>query len=318
MSITQNRVFKMSVVITNFNRKNELVNTIETALKQNFSNFEVIVVDNNSADGSAQMVSKRFPEVNLLTEKVNLGAVARNKGFEAATGKYIVSLDNDVYFRTKNELAKLYRIFEDRPNVACVNFAIFAPPGDDPDLTNWCHPRDPNEYFNTTFETDYISEGASAFRKSALDRVGLFYYPYFIGHEGDEMAAKFLDAGYNILYSSQVEVYHALSQNVRPSWRWYYYWTRNVIWYNYRNFHSSYAFSNIALYLVAYFFFSLRDRQMRTYFRAVRDGFKELPAMKLQRRPVSRRTVRRIKELRRLKPSLYSRIKKHLQSNLAT
>jgi len=307
---------KISVVITNYNRKDELANVIGTTLAQDFSGFEVIVVDNNSNDGSAQMVAEKFPEVRLLAEKVNLGAVARNKGFEVARGKYIVSLDNDVYFRTQNELAKLCRIFEDLPNVACINFRIFSPPGDEPDLTNWCHPRDVTEYFDRTFETDYISEGACAFRKSALDQVGLYYYPYFMGHEGDDMAVRLIDAGYNIIYTPEVNVYHNHSRLIRPGWRTYYYHTRNSIWFYFKNFRPFFAVRYVVWYLVVHFLFAAKNRGLKAYFEGVKDGFKGLRQIYKIRHPISFRTEMRIKELRKYKPSIYHRVLRHLKYDL--
>ncbi len=305
-----------SIVITNYNRKDELANVIETALMQDFEGFEVIVVDNASTDGSPEIVRERYPQVRLLVQKENLGAVGRNRGFEVSRGKYIVSLDNDVYFRTPNELSKLYKVFKKSPKVGCVNFRIFAPSSNDPDITNWCHPRDLNVYFDKTFETDYISEGASAFRKAALDRVGLYYYPFFIGHEGDDLAVRLIDAGYKILYCPEIEVCHIHSSTERPSWRTYYFHTRNSIWFFYKNFRLLFVAKYIPWYLIIHLFFALKNKRLRAYLKGVLDGFKGLPKISIDRQPVSLETERRIKELRKHKPPILKRALKHLRNDL--
>ena len=60
-------------------------------------NFEVIVVDNNSGDGSVEMVEKDFPEVELIASKDNLGfAKGNNLGLKKASGDYILFLNPDV------------------------------------------------------------------------------------------------------------------------------------------------------------------------------------------------------------------------------
>src|SRR3990167_7040361 len=72
-------------------------------------NFEVIVVDNGSSDGSQAMVKKKFPQVKLILNKENLGFTkANNQGIKVAKGKYILLLNSDTYL-IENALGKLVK-----------------------------------------------------------------------------------------------------------------------------------------------------------------------------------------------------------------
>ncbi len=88
------------VIILNLNKKEDTLKCLESVFKLDYSPYEVIVVDNGSIDGSAEAVSKAFPEVHLLRSTNNLGAAGgRNLGIRYADKnfnyKYLFFLDND-------------------------------------------------------------------------------------------------------------------------------------------------------------------------------------------------------------------------------
>ena len=99
-----------SVVIPYFNRYELAVNTIRSVLKQSYTNFEIIVVDDGSTDGSGMQLEKEFRgETNFRIfhcENRERGA-ARNFGFHEAAGEYVVFLDSDDLF-LENHLEVLY------------------------------------------------------------------------------------------------------------------------------------------------------------------------------------------------------------------
>lgn len=85
-----------SIVIVNFNGMHLLGSCLRSVLAQDYPLFEVIVVDNCSTDGSAMLVTEKFPSVRLVRSDRNLGfAGGNNRGVAEATGKYIVLLNND-------------------------------------------------------------------------------------------------------------------------------------------------------------------------------------------------------------------------------
>src|SRR5579864_4776462 len=85
-----------SVIIVNWNGKHLLDDCLGSLRRQTFRNFETILVDNGSSDGSAEYVQKRYPEVKLIALHENRGFAGGNiAGYERATGKLIVLLNND-------------------------------------------------------------------------------------------------------------------------------------------------------------------------------------------------------------------------------
>ncbi len=94
--MTCSRPMLLSVVVVNWNSKNELEACLASLQVQTHSELEVVVVDNGSTDGSVQMVRERFPAVNLLAESDNLGfAEGCNRGIAVCAAPWIALLNND-------------------------------------------------------------------------------------------------------------------------------------------------------------------------------------------------------------------------------
>jgi glycosyltransferase involved in cell wall biosynthesis len=87
---------KVSVVIPTYNRADKVGKTIESALTQTFTDFEVIVVDDGSSDDTGRILREAFGDRIRYFAQANQGAsVARNKGIEQARGEWIAFLDSD-------------------------------------------------------------------------------------------------------------------------------------------------------------------------------------------------------------------------------
>lgn len=99
---------KVSVIIPVFDAENTLSNAIESVLKQTYSNFEIILIDDGSTDNSAEIISQFLsvnPQIISLKTKGRTGAgAARNLGIAQAGGRYIAFLDSDdLWLPTKLE-----------------------------------------------------------------------------------------------------------------------------------------------------------------------------------------------------------------------
>ncbi|WP_202079444.1 glycosyltransferase family 2 protein [Caldalkalibacillus salinus] len=92
---------KFSVVIPLYNKRNYIKATVLSVLEQTFSDFEVIVVDDESNDGSLDQIKDIKDKRLKITEQKNAGvSVARNTGIDMAVGEYIAFLDADDYWHT--------------------------------------------------------------------------------------------------------------------------------------------------------------------------------------------------------------------------
>jgi len=85
----------VSVVIPTFDRAPVLPRALESVVAQTLSPAEVIVVDDGSTDGTAELVEKRFPGVRWLHQENRGVSAARNRGIEASRGEWIALLDSD-------------------------------------------------------------------------------------------------------------------------------------------------------------------------------------------------------------------------------
>ncbi len=87
----------VSIIIVNYNTKELLFNCISSIYKYSKEiNFEIIVSDNGSSDGSQSMIQKKFPTVKLIENRKNIGfGAANNKGLKIASGKYVFFLNSD-------------------------------------------------------------------------------------------------------------------------------------------------------------------------------------------------------------------------------
>ena len=87
---------RFSIVIPTYNRKDTLRRCLAAATSQDYPDYEVIVVDDASTDGTDEMVRREFPQVRYIRQEPNRGpAAARNRGIEAATGEVIAFTDDD-------------------------------------------------------------------------------------------------------------------------------------------------------------------------------------------------------------------------------
>lgn len=99
---------KVSIITPSWNSEKYIKNTIESVQKQTYTNWEMIVVDDCSADRTVEIVeriSKEEPRVRIIRQEVNGGAAkARNRSLREATGRYIAYLDaDDIWKPTKLE-----------------------------------------------------------------------------------------------------------------------------------------------------------------------------------------------------------------------
>jgi len=305
----------VTIAILNYQRRDALRRALEAARAQRYAPLEVIAVDNASTDGSQEMVRDEFPDVHLVALPQNVAAAARNEGVRAAKGEIVFTLDNDVLFTTPDDVARGVAAFERHPRAAVVSFTILGP-GGTLSRRDWCHPRDPDRWADTEFLTDYVLEGASACRREAFLAAGGYWPPFFIGHEGWDLAMRLLDAGHDLVYSPAVRVRHMVDQTVRPSSRIYYTFTRNAIWVALRTHRPAAALVTIAKDLALMGFASARAGELGAFARGIVDAARGTGQALQTRRAMSRETARRIARIRALKPSMAARALRHTRERL--
>lgn len=298
----------ISLVILTCNRKESVIAALKHLLRQKRQPDEIIVVDNHSSDGTDSYIGEHFKSVKLLRMDRNLGCAGRNHGIKAARGDVVVTLDDDIFFEHADSLARLENLFQKDRRLIALNFKVLDFETKEMLAFNWFHPYKMEEYCDRSFITDYISEGAVAFRRAIFEEVG--YYPevFFISHEGPDLAYRILDSGYDLNYSSEISVLHRCATNQRASWRNTYYDTRNQIWLAVRNLPFADAVLHIAYRVLTTFMFAVRRRQLGWYVKAIWDGFTGIRSQLAFRHPVQKATLRRIKKIQAHKPGFLYKV----------
>lgn len=108
---------KVSVIIPTFNRKKLIQPSLESVIKQTYRNYEIIIVDDASTDGTAEWLAEHYPKIHLVCLSKNRGAAgARNEGIRKASGSLIAFLDSDDQW-LPNYLERQVEMLNENPSV---------------------------------------------------------------------------------------------------------------------------------------------------------------------------------------------------------
>jgi len=230
---TDTYVHDLSVIIVSFNTRAVLRRCLEELeVEAEGMSMEVLLVDNGSRDGSAEMVATDFPEVRLIESGTNLGfGAANNRMFAQARGRYMVLLNSDAFLRPGALRRALERMDAD-PQTALAGGQLTGEDGSwqpsarmFPSLLNdflsmtglayryresrfwgradrtWANPR-------ASTETDWVPGAFSIVRHSVLDRMGGFDEAFFLYYEEVDLCRRIKAGGYKVQYWADVVVVH--------------------------------------------------------------------------------------------------------------
>lgn len=219
----------VSVVVLNWNGAHLLPVCLDSVRAQTFRDFEVIMPDNGSTDGSVELVAERYPEVRVLRFSENLGfCLAVNAGIRASRGEFIALLNNDTELDARY-LEELVGALRADPGLGmCAPKMVYY---DDPALINSaghaCGPdgvvvdigrrqRD-GEWFDRPREVLGACAGAALYRRGMLDEIGLFDPDFFISFEDADLNWRAQWAGWRARYVPTAVVKHreGVSREIR-------------------------------------------------------------------------------------------------------
>ena len=213
-----------SVVVLNWNGRDCIRLCLRSLLSQTYSNYEVIVVDNASTDGSAEIVEEEFPEVRLIRNKRNLGfAAGNNVGIKAARGEFIVLFNNDA-FADENWLARLVDEVSRDPKVGIASGPIYYC---EPKDVVWCagarldlatgmawHLAQYEREFTPCGDVDYFPACALLVKREVFDRIGLLDERFFVYAEDPDFCLRARWAGFRLKFVPDAVVYHRVSMGM--------------------------------------------------------------------------------------------------------
>jgi GT2 family glycosyltransferase len=290
LSSTENYSYEASVIIVSFNTKDTLRECLESVERESAGlRIETFVVDNNSCDGSREMVENTFPKVRLIHSGVNLGfGAANNLAIQSAQGRYLILLNSDA-FLAPGSLRLAIDHMSRQPEVAIggarlvgrdlswqPSARMFPTIRTDALVMTGLAARYPKSKFFGHFDrtwadpslpsqVDWVPGAFSIVRADVLEEVGLFDPRFFLYGEEVDLCRRIKKAGYEIWYWPDIVVVHVGGESARHMsdvdlagsqvvhWR-----MRSTLLY-YRKHHGNKAWLSKWLELLLYRVFLLRN-----------------------------------------------------------
>jgi glycosyltransferase involved in cell wall biosynthesis/GT2 family glycosyltransferase len=207
----------VSVVINTYNRASSLESALHSLPRQNYSPFEVIVVNGPSDDATEEVLQRHRNWIRVGTCQDRNLSVSRNVGIAMARGDLVAFLDDDAV-PDENWLRELVPAFED-PEVAGASALVFDHTGCRIQYQNIVSTRltrssfsqtaaPPDLSFPGTMSFPRVSGGACCFLRSVLFEVGGFdeEYDYFL--DESDLCLRVIEAGYKLAQADRAHVYH--------------------------------------------------------------------------------------------------------------
>ena len=236
----------ISVIVLNYNGRGFLDGCLTSLASQTYSDFEVIVVDNGSRDGSPDYIEENYPWVRLAKNDENLGfSGGTNVGIRAAKGEFIITLNNDSRADSRF-IEELIKPMADPEVGVCAAKMLF--PDGRINSAGICISRSGAAWDRGMFEPDrgqyeFVEEvfgacaGAALYRREMLDEIGLFDEDFFLYLEDVDLAFRARLAGWKCLYvpGARVIHHHGGTAGVGSDLA-VYYGNRNIVWYPIKDF----------------------------------------------------------------------------------
>lgn len=210
----------LSVVIPNWNGMKFIGMCLDSFQASTCQDYEIIVVDNGSTDGSKELIKEKYPSVKIIELPENLGfARACNEGIKATERKYVCLLNNDIKIHP-DWLTELYEGMERHPECGMGTSKmlfmdqrdVFYNTGDLYHIWGVGGGRGQGEKDYGQYEQEeYVfgaCAGAGIYRRTMLEEIGLFDEDFFIFAEDVDLNFRANWARYKTIYLPKAVVYH--------------------------------------------------------------------------------------------------------------
>lgn len=288
----------VSAVIATRNRRDALEIVLDRLAELPVD--EVLVADNGSEDGTAELVRSRGGNVRLLELDANVGIAARNRAAAHASGDLLLMLDDDAY-PLPGSVETLVQRFERDPRLGVAGGLVRDVDGEGRVLRSielgtfdwWLRAGRKGEAPPEGFPAFFFPEGASMLRRSAFLEVGGFFEPYFHFSAEVDLATRLVAAGWDVRYVPQARFDHLKAPSGRVSEQALYFRIRNNLWYLWLRFPTHVALRRTLGYLAFDLVDATYQRHPGAWARGVRDAWRQRALLRGERRPVPRELRRR-------------------------
>ncbi len=215
---------RILIVIVNYNGKHLLKKNLSSVINTDYKDFDIVVVDNNSSDGSVEYIKKNFPSVKIVESKENLGFGRGNNLGVSTYPNYdaYLFLNNDVSV-PRNWLKELVKVMKNDTKVGAVGPKVLYSKkkngkyivnsaGIEVDKHFMAYDRydkeEDNPKYDVIEEVDALMGGAFLVRRDVFEKVGGFNPKMFLYYEDIDLSLRIRDLGYKVMYCGKSRVFH--------------------------------------------------------------------------------------------------------------
>ncbi len=212
----------ISIIIVNHNGMEHTRACLQSLiLHSHLNNCEIILVDNNSTDGSAELIRKEFPQVTILSQQNNYGfGRANNLGASASTGDYLFFVNNDTLF-IEDLATPLSRFLQEHPSCGAIGPLLLNADhtyqhshGYFPSIFNeWKVQQDARRIKTVPTDlspkaVDWISFAAVMIPRKVFEHISGFDERYFMYFEDADVCKRLKQKGYTTIYYPRYSLIH--------------------------------------------------------------------------------------------------------------
>jgi len=219
---------KVGIIVLNWNGKEDTSHCIESIEKIQYSNLEIVIVDNGSSDDSCATFKKKFPACTLLETGKNLGYTGGNNvGIEYGLKQgfdYFLILNNDTIV-DENIVEGFLEVFNSHPNAGVVGAKVYLM--DDPERFdhlggNWNsktnrfdmvahHILDDHKSFESPRELDYVVGAAIMIDRTVIEKIGPLDARFFLYVDETDFCYRAKNAGFSVISAPNAKIWHKVS-----------------------------------------------------------------------------------------------------------
>lgn len=234
---------KLSVIIVNYNVKFFLEQCLKSVFRSGKDmDMEVIVVDNNSVDGSLEMLKTKFPQVKLIANKENVGfSKANNQGIKISSGEYVLLLNPDTVVED-DTLPKTVNFMDKTPDSGGLGVKMLDGNGKFLPESKRGLPTPSVAFYkifgmsslfpkskifgkyhlgyldnNKTHSVEILSGAFMMLRKKVLDKIGYLDEDFFMYGEDIDLSWRIIKAGYKNYYYPETRIIHYKGESTKKS-----------------------------------------------------------------------------------------------------
>ena len=273
----------VSIVVLNWNRLEETKRCLNSCLQQTYANIEIILVDNNSNDGSEFYFNSFHSKVKHIKFRKNFGCPGgRNRAIQYCQGEFVFFVDNDGLLHERAvEIA--VAIINSSVNISVVNGII-------KDFSDLSEVDLKFKIVNKGYENIILFNGGICLiRKLVFTKIANYPEEYVYGGEETFLALNVLNSNYNIVQSEGVVLWHKKSILARNKSKELLHLLENVFLNAYQLYPLIVLLLYIPYYCIAYTFYACKNQILLDYLKM----FVRLPRKlkNFKRTPVKLNTV---------------------------